>query len=37
MAWRKKLGVNAKPLENQQFDKFLKNNVNTWEHVVPTC
>jgi tripartite-type tricarboxylate transporter receptor subunit TctC len=30
------LGVDAKPLEYQKFDKFLKDNVSMWESVVPS-
>jgi tripartite-type tricarboxylate transporter receptor subunit TctC len=30
------LGVDAKPLEYQQFDKFLKDNVSMWESDVPS-
>lgn len=30
------LGIDAKPLEHQQFDKFLKDNVSMWESVVPS-
>ena len=29
-------GIDPKPLAYQEFDKFLKENVETWERVVPS-